>query len=82
MEDATNLSNTILLTIAVSWKIGKVEKEKALNHHKQGSNKKSCAWKFACAGKSAELIITHTALAHSEPSQKSKMEPFVNMAEF
>ena len=54
MEDATNLSNTILLTIAVSWKIGKVEKEKALNHHKQESNKKSCAGKFACAGKSAK----------------------------
>ena len=40
--------------VLVSWKIGKVEKEKALNHHKQESNKKSCAGKFACAGKSAK----------------------------
>ena len=29
-----------------------------------------------------EVIITHTALAHSEPSQTSKMEPFANMAEY
>ena len=29
-----------------------------------------------------EIIITHTALAHSEPSQTSKMEPFANMVEY
>ena len=32
--------------VLVSWKIGKVEKEKALNHHKQESNKKGCVVKF------------------------------------
>ena len=26
--------------VSVSWKIGKVEKEKALNYHRQESNKK------------------------------------------
>ena len=29
-----------------------------------------------------EKIITHTAQAHSEPSQTSKMEPFANMANY
>ena len=33
--------------IRVSWKFGKVEKEKALNHHKQeSSNKKGCVIKL------------------------------------
>ena len=32
--------------VRVLWKIGKVEKEKALNHHKQESNKKGCVGKF------------------------------------
>ena len=45
--------------VSVSWKIGKVEKEKAL---KQESNKKVSVGKFT-------EIITHTALAHSEASQ-------------
>ena len=30
----------------VLWKIGTVEKEKALNHNQQESNKKSCVGKF------------------------------------
>ena len=30
----------------VSWKIGKVEKEKALNRHKQESSKKGCLGKY------------------------------------
>ena len=39
LEDVTNLSYTIFVNgsagVWVSWKTGKVEKEKALNHHKQ-----------------------------------------------
>ena len=49
LEDVTNLSNTIFLPIAgvwVSWKIGKVEKEKASNHHKEESDKKGSVRKF------------------------------------
>ena len=30
----------------ISWKIGKVEKEKAFNHHKQESNKTGCVGKI------------------------------------
>ena len=30
----------------VLWKIRKVEKEKALNHHKQENNEKGCLGKF------------------------------------
>ena len=48
--------------VSVSWKIGKVEKEKALKLPKQESNKKVSVGKFT-------EIITHTALAHSEASQ-------------
>ena len=55
---------------------GKVEKEKALNHHKQENDKKGCVGKFT------EIIITHTAQAHSELSQKSKMEPFANITDY
>ena len=48
MEDVTNLSNTILpiAGVWVSWKIGKVEKEKASNHHKEESDKKGSVGKF------------------------------------
>ena len=49
LEDVTNLSYTIFVNgsagVWVSWKIGKVEKEKALNHHKQECNKKGCVVK-------------------------------------
>ena len=58
----------------------KVEKEKVLNHHKQESNKKGCVGTFTVTF--TFTIIMHTALAHSEPSQTSKMvESFPNMAE-
>ena len=33
--------------VSVSWKIGKVEKEKALSSLKQESNKKVCVGKYA-----------------------------------
>ena len=54
LEDVTNLSYTILLPIVVQVyefhefhrKSEKVEKEKALNHHKEESNKKGCVGKF------------------------------------
>ena len=29
-----------------------------------------------------DIITTHTAQAHSEPSETSKMEPFANMAKY
>ena len=61
----------------VLWEIGKVEKEKALNHHKQESNKKRLCRKIYW-----EIIITHTMQAHSEPSQTSKMEAFVNITNY
>ena len=32
--------------VRVSWEIGKVEKQKALNPHKKESNKKGCVGKF------------------------------------
>ena len=60
----------------VLWKIGKVEKEKALNHHKQESKKKLCRKIYR------EIIITHTTQAHSEPSLTSKMEPFANITNY
>ena len=63
--------------VLVSWKIGKVEKEKALNHHKQESNKKRL-----CSKIYREITITHTTLVHSDPSQTSKMEPFAKMTEY
>ena len=63
--------------VAVSWKIGKVEKEKALNPHKQEINKK-----MLCRKIYREIIITLTAQAHSEPSQTSKMEPFANITNY
>ena len=30
----------------VSWKIGNIENEKGLNHHKEENNKKGCVGKF------------------------------------
>ena len=44
-----------------------------MNHHKQKNNREGCVGEFK------EIIITHTTLAHSEPSQTSKMEPFANI---
>ena len=50
LEDVTNFSDTILLPTAVQLYEfqgkNKVEKEEALNHHKQESNKKGCVGKF------------------------------------
>ena len=61
----------------MSFKENQVEKEEALNNHKQESNKKRLCRKIY-----REIIITHTALAHSKPSQTSKIESFANMADY
>ena len=43
----------------------KVEKENALNDHKQECNKKGCVGKFT---EIRDIIFMHTTLVHSQPS--------------
>ena len=71
LEDATNIYNKILLPVVVqvSWKIGKVEKDEAFIHHWK-QEKTIRLFRKICR----VLILTHTAEAHSEPSQTYKME--------
>ena len=70
LEDLTNFSITILLSIAVQVyefheKSKKVEKEKTLNDHKQKCNKKGCVEKFT---EIRDVIFMRTTLVHSQPS--------------
>ena len=81
LENVTNLSNTILLPIVAQLyefhgKSEKLKKEKLWI----ATNKK--VTKKLCRKIHREIIITYTALAHSEPSQTFKMDPLANMAEY
>ena len=70
LENLTIFSITILLPIALQVyefheKSKKVEKENALNDHKQECNKKGCVGKFT---EIRDIIFMHTTLVHSQPS--------------
>ena len=61
LEDVNNLFNTILLSMCrcmTFMENRKVEKEKALNHHKQESIRKGCI------GKLTERQLSHTQRRH------------------
>ena len=74
LEDVTNIYNTILLPVVVQvwWKIGKVEKDEAFIPHWKQEKVTIRFFRKVCWA----IILTHTARAHSEPSQTSKMEIF------
>ena len=81
LEDVANLSNTIWLPVVAQvyqfhGKSEKLKKKKLWITTDKKVTKKLCRKIYR------EIVITHTALAHSEPSQISKMEPFANMAEY
>ena len=81
LEGGTNLSNVILLPIEVQLyefhgKSEKLKKKKLWITTKKKVTKKAVLEKYR------EVIITHTALAHSELSQTSKTEPFAKTVEY
>ena len=81
LENVTNLSNTILLPIVAQLyefhgKSEKLKKEKLWITTDKKVTKKLCRKIHR------EIIVTYTALAHSEPSQTFKMEPFANMTKY
>ena len=76
VKDNTNLSNTILLPIVIQvYKFHKNRKSfESLQTKKQQER--------LCRKIYKEIIIRHTALAYSEPSQTSKMKPFAKKTEY
>ena len=80
-EAATNLSNTILLPNLLQ-SISFMENRRSWKRRRFESPQTRRQQKRLCRKIYREIIITHTALPNSELSQISKMEPFVNMAEY
>ena len=81
VKDNTNLSNTILLPIVVQvYKFHKNRKSCKRKSFELVQTKKQQERLFGKIYK--EIIITHTALAYSEPSQTSKMKPFAEKTEY
>ena len=72
LEDVINLSNTILLPTVVQ----------VYEFHGTSEKLKKIITKRLYKKIYREIIITHTALAHPEPSQTSRMDPFANMDEY
>ena len=80
-EAATNLSNTILLPNLLQ-SISFMENRRSWKRRRFESPQTRRQQKRLCRKIYREIIIKHTALPTSEFSQTSKMEPFVNMAEY
>ena len=70
LEDVTNLSHTILLPIAVQMYEFQRKSEKLKKKSFESPQTRKLL-KRLCRKICREIIITHTAMEHSEPSQTS-----------
>ena len=84
MEDIPRLSNTILLPIVVQvYGFHEFHRESEKLKNKKFESPQRRKQQKKLSGKIyREIIITHTAWAHSEHSQTFEMEPFANMAKY